>query len=102
MNKLCKAIGGYLVELDSREEQNFVTGFMRAHDKYNAYTGGNDIRREGTFVYYNSKKPMPALKWRPGNPNNWNSNEDCVQIWWKDLNDITCSRRDKYICEISF
>ncbi|GFN86553.1 collectin-11 [Plakobranchus ocellatus] len=101
MNKLCKAIGGYLVELDSREEQKFVTGFMRAHDKYIAFTGGNDVMQEGTFVYYNSKTPMPALKWRPSNPDNWNNDEDCVQIWWNGLNDIGCSRRSKYICEIS-
>ncbi|GFN95050.1 collectin-11 [Plakobranchus ocellatus] len=100
MNELCKSIGGYLVELDSLDEQNFVTRFVKAHRQYSALTGANDVEREGTFVYYNSKKPMPALKWRYGNPNNWRNKEHCVQILSTGVNDIHCRRYAQYICEI--
>ncbi|GFN95915.1 Cd209 antigen [Plakobranchus ocellatus] len=99
-NELCKSIGGYLVELDSLEEQLFVTQILKDHDIHFAITGANDFKREGTFVYYNSKKPIPALKWWPGMPDNWKNAEDCVQIWWGGLNDINCEGRCPHICEI--
>ncbi|GFO46057.1 collectin-11 [Plakobranchus ocellatus] len=100
MNELCKNIDGYLVELDSLDEQNFVAGFLKAHTIYYAFTGANDIKREGTFVFYNSKKLMPALKWLSHEPDNYNNKEDCVRIRPKGLNDISCKYRDHYICEL--
>ncbi|GFO44264.1 hypothetical protein PoB_007076900 [Plakobranchus ocellatus] len=99
-NDLCKSIGGYLAELDSRDEQNFVAKFVRAHSGNYVFTGGNDIRREGTFVYYNSKKPMPALQWRHGSPDNWKNDEDCLDIMLGGFNDINCDYSGQYVCEI--
>ncbi|GFO44266.1 histone-lysine N-methyltransferase SETMAR [Plakobranchus ocellatus] len=99
-NELCKSIGGYLVELDSREEQDFVNEFARAHSSSHAFTGANDIMLESTFVYYNSKKPMPALKWVFDNPNNWLGDEDCVLTMWFGLNDIDCLFGGQHICEV--
>ncbi|GFN89021.1 Cd209 antigen [Plakobranchus ocellatus] len=99
MNELCKTIGGYLAELDSVDEENFVAGFIKAHTKNNAFIGANDVKREGTFVYYNSKKPMPALKWLRGEPNDLNG-EDCVEFKHTGLNDVKCDYISHYICEL--
>ncbi|GFO14107.1 Cd209 antigen [Plakobranchus ocellatus] len=98
-NELCKTIGGYLVELDSRDEQNFVAKFVTTISYSYIFTGGNDIRREGHFVQYNSKKPMPALKWVGPNPDNWR-NEDCVEIKMSGLNDISCDYSGQHVCEL--
>ncbi|GFO45393.1 collectin-11 [Plakobranchus ocellatus] len=98
-NELCKTIGGYLVELDSRDEQNFVAKFVRTLSYSYVFIGGNDIRREGHFVQYNSKKPMPALKWAGPNPDNWR-NEDCLDIMQAGLNDISCNYVGQFLCEL--
>ncbi|GFN88558.1 hypothetical protein PoB_001506400 [Plakobranchus ocellatus] len=55
--------------------------------------------RDGTFVYHNSKKPLPALKWLMNNPDNWRGIEDCVHTFWGSLNDINCGFIAKYLCE---
>ncbi|GFO36580.1 Cd209 antigen [Plakobranchus ocellatus] len=100
MNELCKTIGGYLAEIDSLDEQNFVAGFIKAHTERFAFIGANDVKREGTFVYYNSKKPVPALNWCPGEPDNFLNSEDCVEFWSNCLNDLNCGYIGQYICEL--
>ncbi|GFO39067.1 Cd209 antigen, partial [Plakobranchus ocellatus] len=96
MNELCKTIDAYLVELDSRDEQKFVSAFLRAHSKSFAIIGANDVEREGIFVHYNSKKPIPALRWYRTQPDNWR-NEDCVRMWPYGLNDVTCRLSGAYM-----
>ncbi|GFN77749.1 Cd209 antigen [Plakobranchus ocellatus] len=99
MNDRCKEAGGYLVEIDDQEEQDFVTNFStRAAGKI-IYVGANDLQKEGTFVQYNSKKVMSNIKWKKGEPNNYGSGEDCVNIRTDGLNDVSCSRTSRYICE---
>ncbi|GFO16241.1 Cd209 antigen [Plakobranchus ocellatus] len=99
-NELCKKIGGYLVELNSRDEQYFVRRFLRAHSKYFAFTGANDVLLEGTFVYYNSKKLVPPLKWLRGYPKNSQNDKDCVLIGWRGLIESRCKHVGPYMCEI--
>ncbi|GFN88557.1 Cd209 antigen [Plakobranchus ocellatus] len=100
MNRICKDIGGYLVEIDSPKEQDFLSKFVTGMTRHYVYTGANDVMREGTFVYYNSKKPMPALKWYENNPDNWLGDENCVHITSEGLNDICCDHIAKYLCEL--
>ncbi|GFN91419.1 mannose-binding protein a [Plakobranchus ocellatus] len=100
MNDRCKEIGGYLVEVDNQEEQAFVANFSKFIGNRLAYIGANDIQKEGTFVHYNSEKVMSDVKWVKGEPNNYGSGEDCLVIKTNGLNDISCSRTSRYICEI--
>ncbi|GFO36449.1 Cd209 antigen [Plakobranchus ocellatus] len=97
MNRICKNIGGYLVEIDSRKEQDFVAKFVTSKSIYSTYTGAI---REGTFIYYNSKKPLPALKWYENNPDNRLGNENCVLITRGGLHDIRCGYIGTYLCEL--
>ncbi|GFO31295.1 perlucin c protein [Plakobranchus ocellatus] len=103
-NQACKSSGGYLVELDDDEEYQFVYDFVtRTGGANNFFTGGNDIDREGQFVYFNSKKSVPSLtKWAPGQPNNHGGSEDCMEIRLslKGLNDWICSATGKFVCEV--
>ncbi|GFN77570.1 Cd209 antigen [Plakobranchus ocellatus] len=99
-NDQCKEAGGYLVELDSKEEQDFVAQFSKAAGRSFVYISANDVDKEGTFVQYNSKKPIPQLKWKKGEPNNYAGGEDCANINVYGLNDLDCSRSSRYLCEI--
>ncbi|GFO05150.1 collectin sub-family member 12 [Plakobranchus ocellatus] len=101
-NQLCKNIGGYLVEIDSVEEQFFVADFVEATTSSLVMTGETDAAKEGLFVHFNSQKPMPALKWKSGNPDNWGGNpgEDCMNINRYGINDLGCDRTLRYLCEL--
>ncbi|GFN77572.1 Cd209 antigen [Plakobranchus ocellatus] len=99
-NDQCEEAGGNLVELDSKEEQDFVAQFAKAAGRDIVGVGASDVDKEGTFVQYNSKKPLPKLEWRKGEPNNYGGRENCVNINIYGLNDFTCSRSARYLCEI--
>ena len=102
-NSFCRAMGGYLVELDDAQEYRFVFDFVSSiRGTNNFWTGGNDADREGHFVYYNSKKPVPNLTWVGGQPDNGSGTEDCMQInlHLGGLNDDQCYNKGKYVCEV--
>ncbi|GFO31296.1 C-type lectin [Plakobranchus ocellatus] len=103
-NQACKSSGGYLVELDDDEEYLFVYDFVTRTGGANSFwTGGNDIEREGQFVYFNSRKPVPILRgWSGGQPDNVGGNEDCMEIRlnFQGLNDWICSATGKFVCEV--
>ncbi|GFN85212.1 collectin-11 [Plakobranchus ocellatus] len=99
--KECVNAGGYLVEIDDREEQKFVGAFGKQAGRV-IFTGENDIETEGSFVHYQSKKPMPNLLWYGRNPSNSGNEpgEDCVIVFAIGLNDVSCKAKGKFVCEI--
>ena len=103
-NNACQASGGYLVEIDDDEENHFAFGFAKKIGGSDHFAlGGNDVKNEGKFVYFNSKKPVPAhVTWLRGRPNNAGGREDCMEIWLSQggLNDIPCEAKVKFMCEV--
>ncbi|RYE84859.1 MAG: DUF4215 domain-containing protein [Myxococcales bacterium] len=78
----CQKLGsGYdLAALESQAEIDFVLGFTTVR----VWTGGNDLRTEGTFVWatgepwtYVDKTPP----WKHYEPDNTDGNEHCVTLW---------------------
>ncbi|GFN93104.1 collectin-12 [Plakobranchus ocellatus] len=100
MNDRCKQRGGYLVQIDDRDEQDKVAGFTSAVPGKGPYfTGLTDNEREGWFYTYNDKKWANYHRFRWFQPDNW-YNEDCVEITDWGLNDLACGTNGKYVCEI--
>ncbi|RUS76779.1 hypothetical protein EGW08_015456 [Elysia chlorotica] len=102
-NHYCRLSGGYLVELDDSQEYQFVFGLASAIGGANTFwTGANDIDNEGTFVFYNNKKPAAELAWSGGQPDNAGGFEDCVEIRldFGGLNDWICDQSGKFVCEV--
>ncbi|GFO47506.1 lectin c-type domain protein [Plakobranchus ocellatus] len=100
MNQICITEGGYLVELDSEAEQQFVTSFLGTLGNHLYYTGANDVDNEGNFVYYDSHKPVQSFVWKSREPNNLKGYEDCTNLELQGLNDNNCAKRHRFICEI--
>ncbi|GFN76775.1 collectin-11 [Plakobranchus ocellatus] len=100
MNNLCKGEGGYLVEFDDQDEQEFARAFAAFAGNDIVYTGANCVEKACTFVYYNSNKPMTNVKWVPGEPNNCQRREQCVNIRSDGLNDTPCNGKGRFMCEI--
>uniref|UniRef100_A0A3Q3BQT1 Immune-related, lectin-like receptor 4 n=1 Tax=Kryptolebias marmoratus TaxID=37003 RepID=A0A3Q3BQT1_KRYMA len=98
----CRDLGGDLVKIDSREEQDF-------EDKF--WIGLTDSETEGRWLWADGS-PLNESFWSGKEPDNWNgknpSGEDCVRMGEKggaeDLKcwfDSSCDIPHKSICEKS-
>lgn len=98
---------GYLVTITSAAENRFVAGLTGAL----AWTGGNDIGMEGTWmwadgpeagiVYWNGA-PVGYTNWNGGEPNDFGNGEDGMHINWAvngGWNDYFLTAEHGYIVE---
>ncbi|XP_030597562.1 C-type lectin domain family 4 member E-like [Archocentrus centrarchus] len=113
----CRAEGGDLVKIDSREEQSFLDGKLRDlmnKDEDKFWIGLTDSAAEGRWMWVDNTSLTESLKfWSNNEPDNWNGTkgehpdgEDCARMGEKggakDLNlwfDAFCSKLHKSICE---
>ncbi|XP_013064519.2 uncharacterized protein LOC106053504 [Biomphalaria glabrata] len=104
---MCSLYEGYLAEIDSLAEFEFVRNFIISKGSHfsNVMTGGTDEETEGIWINRHSKTPVASF-WAPGEPNNL-ENEDCqnfykFQNWY--MNDAPCSVSNSvevgFVCEI--
>ncbi|CAI5691500.1 unnamed protein product [Oreochromis niloticus] len=113
----CRAKGGDLVKIDSREEQTFLQRRLKyvmteAEDKF--WIGLTDSAVEGRWVWADGSSLNESLKfWNRNEPDNWNGTngihpggEDCARMGEKggakDLKcwfDAFCSKPHRSICE---
>ena len=84
----CKQSGGYLVEIDSEEEQDAIRFEIQdrgwdGHSHYGFWIGLTDIFHDGTWVWDNLGKPLDYSNWASGEPNNYNGAQHCVamKVW---------------------
>ncbi|XP_076014518.1 uncharacterized protein LOC143007034 [Genypterus blacodes] len=90
-----------LVSFHSEEELSFLS----AHMPGEAWLGLNDKATEGSYVFNDGTPTPDVLPWAPNQPDNWNRNEDCVQLRGMNhpqpgkLNDDLCTSNKEYICK---
>ena len=74
------------------------------------WIGLSDLATENTFVWEENGQPMAYDNFIPGNPDNADNNEHCVQIvyinngaylWEHHWNDGICSFTKPFVCEKS-
>jgi hypothetical protein len=75
-NAISQSNGGYLASIGSAEENNFLSNMLTIQS---AWIGLNDIETEGTFEWA-SGEPVNYTNWYPGQPNNYNGTQHCVEI----------------------
>merc|ERR1719187_813476 len=93
----CKQSGGYLVEIDSEEEQDAILREVTARGwdgdtHFGFWIGLTDIFHDGTWVWDNLGRPLDFSYWAPGEPNNWGGIQHCaaIKLWgengkWDDV-----------------
>merc|ERR1719175_21163 len=84
----CKQSGGYLVEVDSQEEQDAILREIASRGwdgdtHFGFWIGLTDIFHDGTWVWDNLGKPLDFSNWASGEPNNYNGAQHCVamKVW---------------------
>ncbi|XP_043074217.1 CD209 antigen-like protein C [Puntigrus tetrazona] len=106
----CVTLGGHLVIINSKEEQDFVTSKV----KVSHWIGLNDLEAEGHWVWVNNQPVNDSVEFwiKRGNgirePDNWTQGypdgEDCAGLghpggetdFWSDA---FCSLKKKFVCE---
>merc|ERR1719209_297759 len=81
----CKQSGGFLVEIDSEEEQNAIMNEITARGwdgetHFGFWIGLTAIFHDGTWVWDNLGKPLDFSNWAPGEPNHWHGIQHCAAI----------------------
>ncbi|XP_062585891.1 C-type lectin domain family 17, member A-like [Saccostrea cucullata] len=93
----CQTEGAYLVEVDSVEENMWIT--EEFGDYAWIWLGFNDREMEGTFKWTRPGSHVVFTNWRPGEPSNSQS-DDCAGLSKTGVwNDMSCTIAFRFICE---
>uniref|UniRef100_A0A1A8J317 C-type lectin domain-containing protein n=1 Tax=Nothobranchius kuhntae TaxID=321403 RepID=A0A1A8J317_NOTKU len=109
----CEDLGADLVKIDSREEQEFLVGKVKAkmefpEDKF--WIGLTDSENESSWIWVDGSPLNTNLTfWSKSEPDNWEQKnplgEDCVRMGEKGAEDLkcwfdqSCDAPQKSICE---
>lgn len=104
---MCGLVGGYLVEIDSYEELDFLKQFLYKHaTKFQSViAGGTDEDHEGLWINRYSQSKVVSL-WNAGQPDDFEGFQNCQSFYKKfnwNLDDVSCisSTRDVgFLCEV--
>ncbi|XP_012940353.1 C-type lectin domain family 11 member A-like [Aplysia californica] len=106
-NRLCRLYGGYLAEINDRQEFDYLADYL-SHITSTAegvMLGATDEGQEGTWRFLTSGGNMSTLVWLPHEPNG-GTRENCLCIWkaTKLMVDCTCLHTPvllaHFLCEI--
>ncbi len=83
--KKCEEMGGYLVCIETKAEQDFIADLC---DGEYYYLGGTDEAAEGEWKWVNGS-PWKFTYWMEGQPNNYGDDENCLATYdggeWVDV-----------------
>ncbi|XP_072484099.1 uncharacterized protein [Notamacropus eugenii] len=94
----CLQAGGEVASPKNAAENTAVQEIVTTYNKV-AFLGITDTKTEGKFIYPTGE-PLGYSNWAPGEPNNDQDKEDCVEIYtngkWNDKN---CGESRLVICQ---
>lgn len=98
--KFCRDAGGDIVLPKSEEENQAVLEILTPRVLY-GWIRATDRKTEGIFLDTDDS-PLTFTKWKAGEPNDADGNEDCVVIYssHKMWNDLGCDSKCLVACEI--
>ncbi|KAL3871271.1 hypothetical protein ACJMK2_039278 [Sinanodonta woodiana] len=110
----CQLFGSHLIRIDDHSEFQFIHGVLselhkkrlREGAKTSSYywTAGNDIMKEGHWVWTPLNVPILYSAWDDLEPNNIQGNEHCAELvsyrHFK-MNDNNCQQNCFFVCEIN-
>jgi hypothetical protein len=97
---LCREAGMELVKLDDLAEQLLIIDWLSEFAGSSWLIGLNDRDVEDEWVWSDGSE-MRWSRWNDGEPNDWGSGEDCVELrpQQDNWNDIGCNQNRPFICE---
>ncbi|KAK3581830.1 hypothetical protein CHS0354_007232 [Potamilus streckersoni] len=103
----CEMYGGHLVVIETDSEEKYIAGYISklSPGSFNSGTfwlGASNLQVEGEWIWLNSGGKMRYSNWQQGEPNNANSNENCLEMSFSNnfrWNDNKCNNKFNFICE---
>ncbi|XP_020804802.1 C-type lectin 37Db isoform X2 [Drosophila serrata] len=99
----CRQMGGFLLNLESKEELKFLTPYL--HPALSYWISTNDLGVRHFYVSEATGIEAPFLDWSVGQPDNIEGNERCVELWPStssfQMNDLSCQRLVGFICQVN-
>ncbi|BFZ21797.1 hypothetical protein BsWGS_24836 [Bradybaena similaris] len=100
---LCRANGGYLAEINSQAENDFLVSEAQTRKLGNVWLGASDTLQEGTFQWTTSGETIEAFtNWYPGKPDNYDGAQHCLELreeYKHKWNDYQCLTKNTFVCE---
>ena len=91
----CETAGMTLVTIDDERDNAIL---FQASNRTSPWIGLSDQREEDLWVW--DSRTSGYVNWNRGEPNDWNGNEDCVQMTTSGRwNDVNCGSRLMFFCE---
>eukprot|EP00105_Crassostrea_gigas_P014276 XP_011430886.2 PREDICTED: snaclec mucetin subunit beta [Crassostrea gigas] len=104
---VCEQQSSYLAEVDSLEENDWITENMTPFDCLTdwmdcvVWLGGSDILTEGSFVWSTNNRALTFTHWGPYDPNAYTADDDCVALMYPggQWADFGCFMERHFVCE---
>ncbi|XP_051837962.1 pulmonary surfactant-associated protein D-like isoform X2 [Antechinus flavipes] len=94
----CRQAGGEVASPRSAAENTAVQEIVTIYNKA-AFLGMTDSQTEGKFIYPTGE-PLGYSNWAPGEPNNDQDKEDCIETYTNGKwNDKSCEESRLIICQ---
>lgn len=107
----CQAAGLRLATVTSSAETELLNRALeqaKAPQKMGYFIAGTDLGAFRNWIWISTNKnvrhPLGYTNWHPGQPDNTNNNEHCIEIFYSGgafWNDYGCDRKRYYVCEAS-
>ena len=105
---ICRVYGGYLANIDSEQEQLYVSSYLTRLGKTSFtpgtfWLGASDLQTEGVWSWTRGNDRFQYKYWQVGEPNNEGGNENCLAFGHSTgfkWNDINCQNKLNFICEL--
>ena len=99
----CKHDGGYLVQIQSSDENNFVAGLYPFKEVNDLWIGATDREIEGTWRYTRNNQVLDYSNWGDGYLDNARGRQHCALMHryhgLKTWDDRDCGHKKLYVCE---
>ncbi|CAH1777225.1 unnamed protein product [Owenia fusiformis] len=103
--QLCKIHNAHLVAIETDVEQNYLISHIRTTSGlmgHHFWTGGTDFAVEKDWVWATNNLPFVYNKWKPGEPDDANAGEHCMNLAFEAnyaWTDEDCMKTSYSICE---
>nr|XP_044250769.1 tetranectin-like protein [Drosophila takahashii] len=94
--KSCQQMVAHLVSFKKQEEFDALN--LKIKQNLWFWVGINDISEEGKYISVDTNKTANFLDWNDGQPNNLDSNENCVAIGFGKMYYRKCDEVSRFIC----
>ncbi|KAH8262935.1 hypothetical protein KR044_002223, partial [Drosophila immigrans] len=93
---ICRMLGGNLLNIESSLEMDALLAVLT--DNY-YWMSGSCLAGNREFLSITSGAALPYVRWGEGEPNNFNGEENCLQLKFAEFNDSNCKSKHKFVCE---